>query len=45
MLADEVFAGARSGAFTYTDAWRLIGVKALREAKTREAAANSAGAV
>ncbi len=38
MLADEVLAGTRSGAFTYTDAWRLVGVKALREAEAREAA-------
>ena len=37
-LADEVFAGARSGAFTYLDAWRLVGVKAFRQAEAREAA-------
>ena len=39
-LADEVFAGARSGTFTYLDAWRLVGVKAFRQAEAREAAGN-----
>ena len=37
-LADEVFAGARSGTFTYLYAWRLVGVKAFRQAEAREAA-------
>ena len=41
MLADEVFAGARSGAFTYLDACRLIDVKAFRAAEAREAARNA----
>ncbi len=37
-MADEVLAGARSRALTHRDAWRLVGVKAFREAEAREAA-------